>query len=127
MPIISVSLLNRGAHNGFVNMSASMFSLLQYRIFTMSEATFSLTKWYLIDMCFVLPWYCWFLLMEMVDWLSSNIVTVFSSISSRSEMSLSNQIASCTALARAMYSASAVESATQVCSLLLQLIVAPLS
>ena len=57
--------------------------------------------------------------MAMADWLSSNIVVGPLGVRPRSAKSFLSQMDSCAALASATYSASAVESATHSCFLLL--------
>ena len=79
-----------------------------------------------MSICFDRPWYWWFFAIQIVDWLSSWMHTGFSRISVwRSLIRCFIQMASWVALARAIYSASAVESATHDCFLLLQLTAPP--
>ena len=66
--------------------------------------------------CFDLPWYCRFFAIAIADWLSSKMSVGCDCSFPRSEFSSLIQIASCEALESAMYSASAVDRATHVCS-----------
>ena len=81
----------------------------------------------LIAICFDRPWNCGFFAIQIADTLSSKMTVAPVGLFFKSVVICRNHIASCAALASAMYSASAVDNATHVCFLLLQLIAAPLS
>ena len=125
-PSILLNLANCILPIPFINLFAIISSLLQYFNLVLFIVTISLMQWNLIMMCLALPW-CWgFFVIAIVDSLSKkNVIgsTEFSFISIRSRC---NHINSWAAFANAMYSASAVYKATQVCFLLFQLIAAPL-
>ena len=125
-PIILLNLVNCILPIPFINISSTISSLLQYFISILFIITISLMQWNLISIFFALPW-CWgFFVIAIIDWFSSKIVigsTEFSLISIRS---CCNRIDSWAAFTNAIYSASAVDKATQICFLLFQLIAAPL-
>ena len=109
-----------------VRMSATISSVAQYCSFTVAFPTCSRMKWYLIPVCLARPQNCGFLARQMAHWLSSKILVRFPGRVFRSVSNYRIQKASCASLANAMHSALAVESATHVCFLTLQLITAPL-
>ena len=126
-PAICLSFANCSTWSPFVSMSAIMSFVRQYFSSTVLSRTCSQMKWYFIAMCFDRPWNCGFFAILIVDWLSSKITVAAAGLCFRSVVSCRSLNASCAAIARAIYSASAVDRVTLVCFLLLQLIAAPLS
>ena len=124
-PAISLNFVKWVAKSPLVIISATISSVLQYWIFRFPFWTSSRMKWYLMAICVLLLWNWGFLVKHIATWLSSYTVAGLAVSFCSSAMSLFNQMASCAAEVRETYSASAVDSATHYCFLLLQLIEAP--
>ena len=98
-------------YSPLVSMSAIISSVGQYFSSTVPLLTCSQMKWYFIPMCLARPWNCGFFAIQITDWLSSRITVGPVGLFLKLVTSCRIQIASCAALANAMYSASAVDSA----------------
>ena len=108
--------------NALVNTSAKFCFVSIFLRIISPLSTCSLTKWYLISMCFDLGKSPWFFAKCIHDWLSSRIVNGWVNKHPNSLRSLLNHIASCAVAHAAIYSASIEDNATEVCCFEHQLI-----
>lgn len=103
--------MNTSIFNGFVKISLTWCSVLQWTSSTILFFTYSRIKWYFVSMCLLLLWDTGFFASDMTDLLSTYIVVGPSCVRSHSLKILFNQIAWHVHAAEAMYLASHVERA----------------
>ena len=101
-PITSLGFMNWFLGSPFVSRSAIISVVGQYFKSIVPFVTWSLTKWYLIPMCFERPWNCRLCDIAMVDWLSSKItVGSVGGLADNSAQSCLIHTASCVVAVRA--------------------------
>ena len=105
-----------------VNKSAIIKCVDVYCISTSFCTKFSLTKLYLVSMCFDLLWYLASFAKDIAAWLSQYIIIGLEEliIILRTLINLLSHTTYCTVIEHASYSASIVDRAMHVCFLLLQ-------
>jgi len=119
MPNSFLRKLNLSLFKGFVNKSASWFSELTNWISQSPFIMWSLIKWCRISICLVLE--CWTgFLVKLIALVLSNNNEILERLSPKSLNRCFNQMVWAQQLLVAMYSASAVDNATQACFLLCQ-------